>query len=163
MVEGRIATAGVMLAIFVIMVGLALTYPDEAKVLPLVIGIPGTIFTAIQFVTELRTKSDTHTTRHERLAEVRMFGWFVFFVVGIILSGFLFAGPVTVAIYLHVSWREKWYVTLGAALFVLAVIYGMFEQVLALPLFEGLIPEASLFLKSVLDYVFLPAIEVFRR
>ncbi len=141
MVEGRTVTAGVMLAIFVIMVGLALTYPGEARLLPLVIGIPGTILSAIQFVIELRTKSEGKDTSEDPKAELRMFGWFIAFVIGIILFGFPYAGPAMVAAYLHFSWREKWYVTLSSAFFAWAVLYGVFEHVLGLPLFEGLVVE----------------------
>jgi hypothetical protein len=141
MVEGRTVTAGIMLAIFILMVGLALTYPAESRILPLVIGIPGVILSGIQFVTELRTKDGPQTTTAERRAEVRMVGWFVFFVVGIILFGFPYAGPLMVAIYLRLSWREKWYVTLAAAVFAWAILYGVFEEVLGLPLFEGLVVQ----------------------
>lgn len=141
MVEGRTITAGVMLAIFLIMVGMALTYPGEARVLPLVIGIPGTILSAIQFVVELRSKGDKEFTPADRKAELRMFVWFLFFVIGIILFGFPYAGPLMVTIYLHFSWHEKWYVTLGSAFFSWAVLYGVFEHVLGLPLFEGLVVQ----------------------
>jgi hypothetical protein len=141
MVEGRTVTAGVMFAVFATMVGLSLTYPPDARLLPLVIGIPGTLLSAAQFVIELRTKPDRQTTPAERTAELRMFGWFLFFVIGIILFGFPYAGPLMVALYLHLSWREKWYVTLGSAVFAWAVLYGVFEEVLGLPLFEGLVVQ----------------------
>lgn len=69
--------------------------------LPLVIGIPGTILSAIQFVVELRSKGDKEFTPADRKAELRMFVWFLFFVIGIILFGFPYAGPLMVTIYLH--------------------------------------------------------------
>ena len=138
MVEGRTLTAGIMLAILATMVGLAFTYSPEARFLPLVIGIPGLVLSLIQFVVELRTNGDKQFTPAGRIAEFRMIGWFIFVVVGIILFGFPYAGPLLVAIYLHFSWHERWYVTLGSAFFAWAVLYGVFEYVLGLPLFEGL-------------------------
>ena len=37
--------------------------------------------------------------------------------------------------------REKWYVIAGSTLFAWAVLYGVFEYLLALPLFEGLVVQ----------------------
>ena len=142
MVEGRILIAGVMLLIFATMVAMALTYPGEARLLPLVIGIPGLVLCILQFVVELRTKPEEAGkvfTRADRMAELKMFGWFSVFVFGIILFGFPYAAPIIVALYLHFSWGERWYVSLGAAAFAWAVLHGIFDYVLGLPLFEGLV------------------------
>jgi hypothetical protein len=144
MVEGRVLIAGIMLVIFAAMVAMASTYPGEARFLPLVIGIPGLVLCVIQFVTELRTTpgpDDKVYTAEDRMAELKMFGWFAVFVFGIILFGFPYAGPLIVALYLHFSWGEKWYVSLGAAAFAWAVLHGIFDYVLGLPLFEGLVSQ----------------------
>ena len=142
MVEGRILIAGIMLVIFAAMVAMASTYTAEARFLPLVIGVPGLVLCIIQFVNELRTKpgADEKTfTAEDRMAELKMFGWFAVFVFGIILFGFPYAAPIIVALYLHFSWGERWYVSLGAAAFAWAVLHGIFDYVLGLPLFEGLV------------------------
>jgi len=143
MVEGRILVAGVMLLIFTVMVGVAFTFPGEARFLPLVIGIPGLALSLAQFVIELRGKDaeEKTFTAGDRSAELRMFGWFAVFIFGIILFGFPYAGPIIVALYLHFSWGEKWYVSLGAAAFAWAILHGIFDYVLGLPLFEGLVYE----------------------
>ena len=144
MVEGRVLIAGIMLLIFAAMVAMAATYPGEARLLPLVIGIPGLVLCIIQFVIELRTKpgvDDKVFTADDRMAELKMFGWFSVFVFGIILFGFPYAAPIIVALYLHFSWGEKWYVSLGAAAFAWAVLHGIFDYVLGLPLFEGLVSQ----------------------
>ncbi|MSP94704.1 MAG: hypothetical protein EXR00_05490 [Alphaproteobacteria bacterium] len=142
MVEGRTLAAGIMFAIFVIMVGLALTYDGDARFLPLVIGIPGLLLSGAQLAIELRTAKGEHEfTAENRSAEFKMIFWFVFFVVGIIFFGFPYGGPAIVAMYLHFSWRERWYVSLGAALFAWAILYGVFGYVLGLPLFEGLVVQ----------------------
>ena len=142
MVEGRIVVAGLMTLIFATMVGVAFTFPGEARFLPLVIGIPGLVLCIAQLLIELRGKPDpdekVHTSE-DRIAELKMFGWFFAFIAGIILFGFPYAGPVLVLLYLHFSWGEKWYVSLGAAAFAFAVLHGLFDYVLGLPLFEGLV------------------------
>ncbi len=141
MVEGRVLVAGLMLLIFTVMVGVAFTFPGEARFLPLVIGIPGLALSLAQFVIELRGKDPEEKTftAEDRMVELKMFGWFAVFIFGIILFGFPYAGPIIVALYLHFSWGEKWYVSLGAAAFSWAILHGIFDYVLGLPLFEGLV------------------------
>jgi len=139
MVEGRVLIAGVMLAIFASMVGLSFAYPAEARFIPLVIGVPGMLLALAQFVIELRSPEKGEFTAEDRKAELRMFGWFVFFLAGIILFGFPYAAPIIVMLYLHFSWREKWYVSLGAGAFAFAALHGVFNYLLGLPLFEGLV------------------------
>jgi hypothetical protein len=147
MVDGRVLTAGIMFAIFALMVALAFTYGGDAGMMPLVIGIPGLLLTLTQLVIELRTRpADAKVfTPEERMAEIRMFGWFFLFVAGIILFGFPYAGPLLVFAYLHFSWREKWYVSIGAAAFAWVVLHYIFGVVLGLPLFEGLIMQWLLY------------------
>src|SRR5687768_17798008 len=106
MVEGRILVAGIMFLIFATMVGVAFTFPGEARFLPLVIGIPGLALSLTQFVIELRGKDPEEKTftAEDRMAELKMFGWFAVFIFGIILFGFPYAGPIIVVLYLHFSW-----------------------------------------------------------
>lgn len=139
MLEGRILISAIMVAIFATAVGLAFTYDPDAGRMPLVIGIPGLLLSAVQLVKELRQK-DTHLfTPDIRRKEVQMLLWFVSFVAGLILFGFLYAGPTLVATYLYLRGREKWYVALAGGAFTAVVLYGIFEQFLGLPLFDGLV------------------------
>jgi hypothetical protein len=138
MLEGRIVTSFIMVAIFAIAVGLSFTYDPDARFLPLVIGIPGLALSLLQFVKELRVPAEPAVTSEEHRREGSMFLWFIIFVGGLVLFGFMYAGPLLVAAYLYFSGREKWYVALGAAAFAWVILYGVFEQFLGLPLFEGL-------------------------
>jgi hypothetical protein len=139
MAEGGRITAFIMFAIFAIMVGVAFTYAPDARFLPLVIGIPGLILSAAQLAIELKNPPEKDIGPAEARAEWKMYGWFVLFVAAIVAFGFSYAGPILVAAYLYISWKEKWYVCLAAGLFAWAVLYGVFEQLLGLPLFEGLV------------------------
>lgn len=147
MVEGRVVTAGLMFAIFVGAVAMAaLTFPEGARFLPLVIGIPGLVLAGIQFVTEWRASArhrpaPAETPEDSGLLgrELRMFGWFFLFLGGIIAFGFPYAGPVLIGAYLRFSWREKWTICLGAMVLAWAILYGVFEHGLGLPLFDGLL------------------------
>jgi Tripartite tricarboxylate transporter TctB family len=141
MLEGRIVTSFIMVAVFAIAVGLSFTYDPDARFLPLVIGIPGLALSLVQFVKELREPAEPAVTSGEHRREKWMFAWFIIFVGGLVLFGFMYAGPLLVAAYLYFSGKEKWYVALGAAVFAWAILYGVFEQFLGLPLFEGLVVQ----------------------
>ncbi len=142
MLEGRILVSGIMVVVFATAVGLSFTYAPETRMLPLVIGIPGLVLSIIQFFTELRTHpAEPAVTPEEHHREGRMFAWFFVFVGCLVAFGFLYAGPALVAAYLYFSGRERWYVALIAAAFAWTVLYGVFEQFLGLPLFEGLLTQ----------------------
>ena len=70
-----------------------------------------------------------------------MFAWFIIFVGGLVFFGFLYAGPALVAAYLYFSGRERWYTATAAALVTWAILFGVFERFLGLPLFEGLLSQ----------------------
>ena len=139
MLEGRILISGIMVLIFGAAVGFALTYDPDARTLPLMIGIPGFILTLVQFVREVREQHPDKINPADLPRELRMFGWFVIFVGGLVLFGFMYAGPVLVATYLYFAGKEKWYVCLIAGIVVWGILYGVFEWFLGLPLWEGLV------------------------
>jgi small-conductance mechanosensitive channel len=141
MLEGRILVSGIMVVVFAAAVLLSFTYAPEARFLPLIIGIPGLILSIAQLVTELRQNPDIMIIPEERRREAKMFAWFILFVAGLVLFGFLFAGPALVAGYLYVSGRERWYTAIAAAFVTWAILYGVFERFLGLPLFEGLLSQ----------------------
>jgi tripartite tricarboxylate transporter TctB family protein len=141
MLEGRILVSGIMVVVFATAVLLSFTYAPDARFLPLVIGIPGLLLSAAQLIKELREHPEIVIVPEERRREARMFAWFVTFVGGLVLFGFLYAGPALVAAYLFFSGRERWYMALGAAFVTWAILYGIFERFLGLPLFDGLISQ----------------------
>jgi len=141
MLEGRIITAGFMLALFVTAVAIALIYfSPGARTLPLVIGIPGILLSAIQLISELRNPSDKEFSAERRRAEVVMILWFFGFVVSVILFGFVIASPIMVAAYMLIATEEKWLTAIIGAVLVWVVMDIVFERLLGLVLFEGLIP-----------------------
>lgn len=139
--EGRIVISVVMLAIFASMVFYALTFPPDARFLPWVIGIPGLLFCIAQLVIELRREPPEPRAPAERRREFKMFAWFVAIIVGILLFGFVYAGPVLIAAYLYFDWNERPLTVLVSALVAFGIFYGIFERALELYLFEGFIPR----------------------
>jgi putative Ca2+/H+ antiporter (TMEM165/GDT1 family) len=137
--EGRIAISAVMLAIFAGMVGYAATFPAEARMLPWVIGIPGLVLCVAQLVTEIRNRPEKQIDPAETRRELMMFGWIAAFILGVLLFGFILAGPVLVAAYLWFDWREQPQVIAISAAICFAILYGVFERALGMDLFPGLV------------------------
>lgn len=135
--EGRIIVSVVMLAIFAGMVLYAFTFPPDARFLPWVIGIPGLLFCIGQLAMELRAQAPEPRPREERRREVTMFAWFVAMIAGILLFGFVYAGPVLIAAYLYFDWDERPLTIVISALVAFAIFYGVFEWALELRLFGG--------------------------
>jgi hypothetical protein len=135
--EGRIAVSAIMLALFAGMVGYAATFPADARFLPWVIGIPGLLFAIAQFAIELRSRAPEERDPAELRLEIRMFAWLVGFVAGILVFGFVVAGPALVAAYLYFDWNERPLTVLLSALVTFAIFYGIFEWALELRLFDG--------------------------
>jgi hypothetical protein len=135
--EGRIVVSAIMLALFAGMVGYAATFPADARFLPWVIGIPGLLFAIAQFAIELRSRAPEERDPAELRLEIRMFAWLVGFVAGILVFGFVVAGPALVAAYLYFDWNERPLTVLLSALVTFAIFYGIFEWALELRLFDG--------------------------
>jgi hypothetical protein len=135
--EGRIIVSVVMLAIFAGMVLYAFTFPPDARFLPWVIGIPGLLFCIAQLAIELRSRPPEPRPAREGRRELKMFAWFVAMIAGILLFGFVYAGPALIAAYLYFDWNERPLTVVISALVAFAILYGVFEQALELRLFGG--------------------------
>lgn len=143
--EGRHAVSTMMLLFFAIPVAIAFTFPPEARVLPMVIGIPGIVLALIQLATERKRPAKARKSnvddRETLRREVVIFAWFAFFIAAILLFGFVYAGPVVVALYLWLSWRESWFTVIASGVLLWAILHFVFETWIGLVLFRGfLIP-----------------------
>jgi hypothetical protein len=148
MLNGRIGLSAVMLVIFGGMVALGATYPAHARFLPLVIGIPGAALCAAQLVIEVLEAfksvppKDRDAAAREFRRGLKMFGWLFAFLVAILLAGFLVATPVLLFAFLRVAQRESYWVAAGGAAVGIAIIYGVFVELLGLTVFNGFLLEA---------------------
>ncbi len=143
--NGRVATAFVMLLIFLSMSLMALGFTEKARLMPLLVGIPGTILGVVELFNEIRAsarelqsgESGDVVTR----AEVVMFGWVFVFFIAILLFGFVYAGPAVIFAFMLAGKKESLAVALISAAGAWAVLYGFFQGVMEIPLFQGLIIE----------------------
>jgi hypothetical protein len=143
--NGRIITTAVMLAIFGGMSAMALAYPEKARFLPLLISVPATLMCLAQLVFDVRSAlqygsaEDTVEATMEHPREAKMFFWLALFFIGIMSFGFLIAAPVLVFAFLRFGEKESWMTAILGGLGAWIILYGVFTRLLELFLFEGLI------------------------
>lgn len=143
--NGRVITALVMLLIFASMSLLALGFTEKARLMPLLVGIPGTILGIIELINETRACVKQAEAGEEvesvSKAEKAMLGWVAVFFVGLLLFGFVYAGPVLVFAFMLAGKKESLTVAAISAAGTWVVLYGFFQMVMEIPLFQGLIIE----------------------
>lgn len=143
---GRVATALVMLLIFLSMSLLALGFTEKARLMPLLVGIPGTILGIVELINEMRASAKQAESGDDSYAVTRaeqaMLGWVFIFFLGILLFGFIYAGPLLVFAFMLAGKKETLTVALISAVGAFVVLFGFFETAMEIPLFQGLIVEA---------------------
>ncbi len=145
----------VMLAIFVVMTGVAMTYPQGARFQPLVIGLPAIALCLLQLVLDLRAKSagDVAAPTPATLQpdsgpppalhrELIVWSFLLGFVAAILLLGFWIAIPCFLVAFLRLEAKAGWPLALGLGLSATAVLYGLFVLVLRVSLHEGWLLQA---------------------
>jgi hypothetical protein len=113
--SGAFATAG-------------LFYPGQAATMPMAIGGIGAGLSLLQLVRELMASRPEPV---DLARDVPIYLWVWAFIIAFIVFGFLYAAPVMVLLYLRLRGRESWRLSVALALAVLAVLYGVFETLLA--------------------------------
>lgn len=124
----------------------SLTYSSkEAKLLPIVIGGLVFILTAVILVRELRAKEKPHRQREEwegeelALSQYKTVAiWVAAFALGIYLIGFLIAIPAFIISFLK-SNKTGWLKSSIMAAVMVAFVYGIFELLLQVELYRGLL------------------------
>jgi hypothetical protein len=115
-----------------------INYPPEAASMPLIIGGCGAVLSLLQLIAELRASRGTYEEQIELRKDIPIYLWVWSFVIAITAFGFVLAAPVMLFVYLRFRSREPWWLCLLLSLAVLALLYGVFQTALGVPLFEGL-------------------------
>lgn len=144
--SGRVGTAFLMWSIFVAMTLLAIGLPEKARLMPLMIGIPGSLLGLAQLVLEIRSTirsapPDGAATAELRKAELGMYVWVLLFFLGILGFGFIYGATTLVFAFLFFGTRERFPTAVISAVATFAVLYGVFEKGLEIVLFQGLVLE----------------------
>jgi hypothetical protein len=139
-INGRVAHATLMLAIFVGMDVMALYYPFKAALMPLVVGVPGAVLCLFQLLMELRRARVTELETRPVKRELQLIAWWGAFIVAVLLFGFLIATPILLYAYLRFDSRESNWHALLFALAGIAVVFGIFSELLSTQLWPGFLP-----------------------
>lgn len=140
--DGRLWVSGAMAALFAGMVAMAITYSPEARFAPLIVGVPGLLLALTQLVLDLRGHFAARPlpieTTQSRSAGV-LIAWFAGFIASAILLGVLFTALVGTVAFWRVQQNESWRLSAALAAGLTLVIYLVFEKLLGLELFRGLV------------------------
>jgi len=115
-----------------------LGYPPKAALMPLLVGGVGACLSLLQLVRDLRHRPAVDPIDLSR--DLPIYLWVWAFVMAFVAFGFILAAPPMVLIYLRFRAREGWGISLVLAVGVFAVMYGLFQGMLGVDLFEGLLP-----------------------
>ena len=146
LLNGPVFTALMMFVVFATMSLIALSFPDKARLMPLIVGIPGTILALVQLLMELRstlrqTAETTELVPETIEAERQMFTWMFLFFFGILGFGFIYAAPLLVFGFLWFGKGESLKLGLVGGAATWGMLYGLFETGFQIPLFDGLLLE----------------------
>ena len=143
--SGRIFMSAVMLAIFVVMVGIATQYPQQARFMPLVIGIPGIALCLFQLFLEFRASRRMVESEPIKAGETRreivLWAYFIGLVGGLILFGFWLTIPVFLAVFLRCYAEESWRFSLVLSAAATTLLFLVFHKGLGIVLHGGFITE----------------------
>jgi len=138
--DGRLAVSLMMLAIFLLFVGQALLFSPEARAMPLLVGVPAIGLCVLQIILDLRRQGGQAVkSALVALDDRPLIAWLVAFFFGIIAFGFTYGAPPLVAAYLYFAARERPLVAITGGAFCLFVLLVVFEKLLNVQLFDGLV------------------------
>jgi hypothetical protein len=116
-----------------------LNYPADAASMPLIIGGCGAVLSLLQLIAELRASRGAYEEQIDLRKDIPIYLWVWSFVIAVVAFGFVLAAPVMLFAYLRLRSRESWWLSLLLSCCILALLYGLFQVALGVPLFEGLV------------------------
>ena len=145
----ELAFALVLVAVFAYATVTALTFPEGAKLFPLAIAVPSLVLAVLLAIISLGARGRSVVPpadadadaplalgeRRRRTAEIG--AWFLGIFAAVYLLGFLVAIPVAAFAYLRFAARESWATSLAIAALCWALVFGVFDRLLHVPLPAG--------------------------
>lgn len=143
-----LAFALFLVAVFAYATVTALALPEGAKLFPLAIAIPSLVLAVVLALISLRSHqvptppvdpdADVALTTGERTRRTAVIGaWFLGIFAAVYLLGFLVAIPIAAVAYLRFGARESWVTSVGVAALCWALVFGVFDRLLHVPLPAG--------------------------
>ena len=144
--DGATAFSAVIVALFAWALWQSRTFGPRAGLFPWAVGAPGLLLGLVQLTRDLSGRRETRQTDEPgpevpaevaRRRSIEVCVWIAAFWVGIWLLGFSLATPVMTLLYLKISARERWLISVLLSVFGFAFVYGLFERALGVPFPPG--------------------------
>jgi putative tricarboxylic transport membrane protein len=170
-----------LLCLFVVMLGMSVQWPFEAKIIPTIVGTVAVIACSLSLANDIfskphgdggiglddKAKAKVSQKIHMDIASktghlpggtilirgFMFFGWMVAFLCSMATIGLLPTVPVFVIAYMRLEGPEKWRHAIVMAAIMTALIYVVFDQLLSLPWPPTLIGEWFPMLKTYIPSV----------
>ena len=144
LINGRIILSLLMLLMFSGFLHLTLGYSPAARLAPMVVCIPGLILSAIQLAYDVHAAKVNNTTDdipepQQKQRAILIICWFGFLTICSILFGILVSGMIFMYTFLRFSQDENQKLSISLASVFTLVIYLVFELIVRINLFEGLV------------------------
>ncbi len=139
-------TSGALLSVafLVIFSGAAmiagLTFPPKAAALPLFLGVAGSALSVVQLLRELRESRRGLPDPIDLARDLPIYLWVWFFIIVVVAFGFVWSPAPLLLLYLRGRARESWWLSCAIAIGVTVMLYLLFEVLLQVELFPGLVP-----------------------
>lgn len=154
----HVTVALLMFAVFSAMVGTAAGYRSEARLVPLVVGIPAMLLAAWQLYREIRTHGSSaivaaNASANEaaevaagvstarRLSEAASIVWLLLVTSLVLTGGMVGGGTIGVMLCQRIWLRESWRTTVMGGVVAILVLHFCLERALGVALFEGWLVE----------------------
>ena len=144
--DGATAFSAVIVALFAWALWQSRTFGPRAGLFPWAVGAPGLLLGLVQLTRDLSGRRETRQTDEPgpevpaevaRRRSIEVCVWIAAFWVGIWLLGFSLATLVMTLLYLKISARERWPISVLLSVFGFAFVYGLFERALGVPFPPG--------------------------
>ncbi|MFT7458257.1 MAG: hypothetical protein ACI909_000930 [Planctomycetota bacterium] len=145
-INGRIVLSGLMLFIFSGFLYMTVGYSPAARLMPMVVCIPALVLTAIQLaqdihelIVDIKTNNISKSDDQEKQRAVLLICWFAALVICSILFGILVSGMIFIFTFLRFNQGKSVRLAITLAGVFILVIYLVFELIVQINLFEGLV------------------------
>ena len=144
MKRGDTILACIFLGIFLVVVLVATGYNRKARLMPLVVGVPGLVLSVGEVARQVlrkrepRLKETAARGTDEYQKTLRAIGWMVLLVALIWILGFTIGLPLFSMLFMKAR-KESWVTSIIITLIGVGVIYFLFGKGLEMSLYKGLL------------------------
>lgn len=135
MTDPRVIVSAALCIFFLSVVALAAGYSQDARLVPLIVGLTGLVLSALQFADDVRATRASPVT--VPTAAWILVGWFGGFVALVLILGLLAGAFVSVAAFMHVHGRERLITAIGVAGAFVLTLWLTLSVIMELDLYAG--------------------------